>query len=149
MIILLQVVLAMILANFYEWWAHKNILHLIGKTKNSFWSFHWSDHHKACNQNHNRDDKVYIKEILVLILAVAVHFPVYWLSPVCFFTLVAYAVAYYFVHRKAHKNPTWGKKYLKWHWDHHMGKDQDANWCILFPLFDYVMYTRVECNNDY
>jgi sterol desaturase/sphingolipid hydroxylase (fatty acid hydroxylase superfamily) len=23
-----------------------------------------------------------------------------------------------------------------------MGKDQDSNWCVTFPLFDYILGTR-------
>ena len=28
------------------------------------------------------------------------------------------------------------------HYDHHMGKNQDANWCVTHPFFDWVMGTR-------
>src|SRR5690606_15024611 len=50
---------------------------------------------------------------------------------------------YYRVHRKAHENPEWARKYLPWHYDHHMGRDQEQNWCVTFPFWDYVMGTRV------
>jgi sterol desaturase/sphingolipid hydroxylase (fatty acid hydroxylase superfamily) len=29
------------------------------------------------------------------------------------------------------------------HYDHHMGKNQDSNWCVTRPWFDWVMGTRV------
>ena len=35
-----------------------------------------------------------------------------------------------------------GKQHLPWHYDHHMGRDQNANWCVTHPLFDNVMGTR-------
>ena len=28
------------------------------------------------------------------------------------------------------------------HYDHHMGADQDANWCVTRPWFDWIMGTR-------
>lgn len=50
---------------------------------------------------------------------------------------------YYRVHKRSHLDPEWGYKYLPWHYDHHMAPDQDKNWCVTFPLWDYVMGTRL------
>ncbi len=33
---------------------------------------------------------------------------------------------------------------MPWHYDHHMGKDQNSNWCVTHPLFDMVLGTRKE-----
>ena len=44
--------------------------------------------------------------------------------------------------RRAHLDPEWAREHLPWHYDHHMGRDQNANWCVTYPLFDYVMGTR-------
>lgn len=52
-------------------------------------------------------------------------------------------INYYYVHKRSHLDPEWGYKYLPWHYDHHMGPDQDKNWCVTFPLWDYVKGTRV------
>ncbi len=49
--------------------------------------------------------------------------------------------AYYFLHRQAHCNHDWAKTYLPWHYHHHMTNDE-VNWCITHPLFDYLMNTR-------
>jgi len=146
MIILGKIALGVVLANFYDWAIHKYILHEIGKNKQSFWNFHWGEHHRACRKDKNRDGKVYFKEIFALSLLLIVHTPVYFLSPVVFAVMIVYAVSYYGVHRYSHANTSWGKKYLPWHWDHHMGKNQDANWCVLFPLSDYVFGTRKKSN---
>ena len=49
---------------------------------------------------------------------------------------------YYFAHRKSHLDVQWGKKWMPWHFDHHMGKNQDLNWCVVFPLWDHILGTR-------
>lgn len=41
-----------------------------------------------------------------------------------------------------------GKKRIPWHYDHHMNSNQDANWCVTRPWFDYVMGTRVVSSAD-
>ena len=146
MTVVAQIVMSVLVANVYEWAIHKYILHNIGKNKQSFWSFHWGEHHKACRKDKNHDSKIYYKEIFALSLLLIAHIPVYFFSPVIFFTLVAYAALYYGVHRYSHANILWGKKHLPWHWDHHMGKNQDSNWCILFPFADYLFGTREKSN---
>jgi sterol desaturase/sphingolipid hydroxylase (fatty acid hydroxylase superfamily) len=37
--------------------------------------------------------------------------------------------------------PEFAKKYVKWHWDHHQ-INQNANFGITLPLFDYILKTR-------
>jgi sterol desaturase/sphingolipid hydroxylase (fatty acid hydroxylase superfamily) len=34
-------------------------------------------------------------------------------------------------------------KKIPWHYDHHMNANQDANWCVTKPWFDYLLGTRV------
>src|SRR5690554_5045983 len=65
-----------------------------------------------------------------------------------FFTLGTYyaAARYFYVHRRSHLKPEWGKKAIPWHYDHHMNTNQDANWCVTRPWFDYIMGTRVIAN---
>jgi sterol desaturase/sphingolipid hydroxylase (fatty acid hydroxylase superfamily) len=41
-------------------------------------------------------------------------------------------------------NPEWAKKHLRWHYEHHMGKDQNKNFCVTKPWFDWIMGTRVK-----
>ena len=54
----------------------------------------------------------------------------------------AYALLSYRAHKRAHLDPEWAKRHVPWHYDHHMGPDQDANWCTLLPWFDDLMKTR-------
>ena len=53
------------------------------------------------------------------------------------------AIRYYRIHRYAHLQPIWGKIFLRWHYDHHMGKTQDANWGVTTDWVDRLMKTRV------
>ena len=47
---------ALIYSNILEWFIHKHILHGLGKNKNSFWSFHWHNHHKNARKSDNYDE---------------------------------------------------------------------------------------------
>ena len=46
------------------------------------------------------------------------------------------------MHQRGHLNVEWGKKNMPWHYDHHMGKDQDANWGVTNPFWDIIFGTR-------
>ena len=142
-----QIFLGILLANFHEWWIHKYLLHKLGKNKSSIWNFHWHSHHKLCRKYEGLDptffNHYYIREVLGLFGLFLIHVPLLlWDLPILLSVLALYGLTYYFVHVYAHLNPEWCKKNLRWHWDHHMGKDQDANWCIVFPLMDYLFGTR-------
>jgi sterol desaturase/sphingolipid hydroxylase (fatty acid hydroxylase superfamily) len=111
---------------------------------------HWA-HHKQVRTQAYRDDayeegfsnwrtRNEVKSLLVLTAGTTLLFPV---AP--FFTLGTYYAAanYYYVHRRSHMDPEWGRKRIPWHFDHHMNTNQDANWCVTRPWFDYLMGTRV------
>ena len=66
--------------------------------------------------------------------------------PAFFLGVLCGGFRYYFVHKKAHLNPEWAKEKLPWHYEHHMGKNQDSNWCVTFPLWDYILGTRQKIN---
>ncbi len=144
-------------ANAFEWVIHKHLLHGAGRNKKSFWSFHWHEHHKKARKNDMIDDQyngtvlqslltgqwnAKTKEAVGLVAASALHLPLLPVAP--FFTVTVWACAanYYRVHRKSHVDPAWAKEHLPWHVDHHMGKNQDANWCVTWPLTDWILGTR-------
>jgi hypothetical protein len=143
--------LGIVYCNGLEWLVHRYILHGLGKKKNSVWSFHWK-HHKASRKHKFKDERggeipFYRDfEFLGILALLVAHVPTLWLSPVFFATVVWRALAYYRVHKKAHEDEQWAKKHVSWHWDHHMGPASaiEANWCVTFPLFDYIMRTRVK-----
>lgn len=142
----------MLFGNFVEWFAHKFILHGWGKKKNSPFCFHWRTHHKNSRKNGfvDTDYNESIlswnsrgKEVLGLISMGALFFPVYFLLPWTYAGMLLWILVYYVVHSYSHSNPDWAKKYLRWHYDHHLGLDQDANWNVVLPLWDYLLGTRV------
>jgi sterol desaturase/sphingolipid hydroxylase (fatty acid hydroxylase superfamily) len=150
-IAMMWIAVGFIYCNALEWAVHKYVLHRFGKKKDSVWRFHWQ-HHASSRKNTFRDfrweglslhrDKEFWSIVVLLVL----HIPTIWISPVLFFTLVWRGLDYYRVHKKSHDNGSWAKKHVPWHWDHHMGPKAaiEANWCVTYPLFDYIMGTRVK-----
>lgn len=142
--------------NLLEWFIHKHILHGLGSKKKSFWSFHWHRHHRTCRQS-NFSDEDYSqpmkwgttgKEVFGLCLLVLIHLPVLLLSVPLFLGMTSGAALYYVLHKKAHKDPSWGRAWLPWHYDHHMGRNQNKNWCVTYPFWDYVFGTRKKFKYD-
>ncbi len=154
--------IALLAANGVEWYLHKYALHGVpqqggGRKSISppFMIRHWA-HHKQVRLNQDRDDGLYgdehnedaaaEKKALLQICAVTtLAMPI---AP--FFTLTTYYCAwnYWHVHSQSHLDPEWGKKKIPWHYDHHMNTNQDANWGVTKPWFDYIMGTRVISSPD-
>lgn len=146
---LLTIPLGIIYSHIAEWLIHKHILHGLGKNKKSIWSFHWHAHHKKCRKNDFYDDDYIddwigppLREKLGLTLLVLLHTPLLWHAPLFFITITYCAIRYYKLHKYAHLNPVWGKLFLRWHYDHHMGKDQDSNWGVTTDWVDRLFGTR-------
>ena len=146
MTVILQLLTAIFIANFYEWFFHKYVLHMLGKRKNNYWNFHWHQHHRLSRKLFFKDptykNGIYGKELVSLGVLWVAHVPLLWTWPIVFWSLGVYGLIYVYVHRKAHVDTAWGKSWLPWHYDHHMGKDQEKNWCVVFPLFDWITCTR-------
>ena len=148
-----QLILGLLYANAGEWLAHKYILHGLGKNPQSFWSYHWHEHHAVCAKNAMLDPgyqplrltvwNAQTKELAVLTGIMLAHLPLLMLFPAFTGALYAALLLYYYKHRKAHLDASWAKQHLPWHYDHHLG-DCAANWCITWPWFDYLMGTRVK-----
>ena len=143
--------LALVLSNAGEWWLHKHVLHGLGKDRASFWAFHWHDHHRKARRAGGRDDgyeKSIVgwhsqgKEALSLLMLAAAYTPLLPIAP--FFTATMWwrVLHYHRVHKRAHLDPAWAREHLAWHYDHHMGPNQHANWCVTHPWFDELMGTR-------
>ena len=135
-------------ANILEWIIHRYILHGLGKKKKNVLSFHWHGHHKQVRKSSGFDlDYKTLSmtgEVKGLLLLICVHTLSLYISTTLFITLVSYSIVYYIVHGYSHLNPSWSKRWVPWHYDHHMGKNQDANWCVLFPMADYMFGSRVK-----
>ena len=135
-----------------EWLIHKYILHGLGKKKDSWFSFHWHNHHKKCRKNNNFDTNYKFifssvavkKEIAGLSILLLIHLPFLAFIPLFYLTLLFMAYRYFYVHRKSHLEPSWAKKNIPWHYDHHMGKNQDSNWGVTTDFWDIVINTRIK-----
>lgn len=154
--IILQFMLGLLCANIGEWCLHKYVLHGWGKVKGSFWSSHWSIHHRACRQNKNFD-KDYLRrwsrnaatsEAKGLLLVALLFSPIGLISIPWVLAVWSYIVMYYVLHRKGHVDVEWGKKWMPVHFDHHLGRNQDCNWNIFFPFADHLFGTRVKYDYD-
>jgi len=138
-----------------EWVLHKYVLHGLGKNKKSRWASHWHTHHRSSRKNDNYDTD-YSKglfhygvrgEILGLLVLGIVHIPTILISPLLYYTLIVCAIRYFKIHKKSHLDTEWCKKHLPWHYDHHMGKNQDANWGVTTDWVDRAVGTRIKYND--
>lgn len=130
--------------NLLEWLVHRFILHGLGKRDNK--AFHWK-HHKKAYQNKYKDESYKnffsvdnLRELCLGVLLALIHLPIMLISPLFYGMLIVYAIIYYVLHNYSHSNPDFAKKYLPWHYDHHM-RFQNSNWCVTCPLFDIVFFT--------
>jgi hypothetical protein len=143
---------ALVYMNAGEWLIHKYVLHGSGRNKANFWSFHWYEHHRNARRNNMydpdyerplRDWNAQTKELAGLIGIGIAHAPLFPLMPFFTGTVWYSLVKYYRSHKRAHLDPAWAEEHLPWHVDHHMGTNQDANWCVTRPWFDNWVGTRV------
>lgn len=139
---ILQFILGLVLGNLLEWIVHKYFLHILGKKKASLFSFHWGIHHRKARKNKFLDPTISAREIVGVLFLCLLASPVMLISITTYTAMFIHAMLYLVVHNYAHNNPDWCFKYLRWHYDHHMGKDQDKNWCVVHPLMDYILGTR-------
>lgn len=154
---MLGIPLGLAASNAGEWYIHKYWLHGRGRNRKSFWAFHWHEHHRESVRNGMVDPQYQRsvfswspqgKEALALVLGAVTLAPLFPVAP--FFTgTVWYRMhRYYQEHKKSHLDPAWARANMPWHVDHHLGKDQNANWCVTHPWFDYVMQTRKPYSTD-
>ena len=148
----------LVVANGFEWVAHKYILHGTHRTAKPRYSpvpdsmkSHW-EHHREVRKS-SFHDQGYVEgisnwrtknEIISLaVVATTASVLFYPLSKGMAVAAVYSACNYYYIHRRAHLEPDWAMKKIPWHYDHHMNSNQDANWCVTKPWFDYLLGTRV------
>jgi len=145
--------LGLLYANAVEAMFHRHVLHGIGKDPKSFWAFHWNEHHREARRDgfHDRHYRTrpwlgwhpQTKERLGAALAVLVHLPLAPVAPFFVATIAVCGAWFAVLHQRAHLDPAWARAHLPWHYDHHMGPDQDKNWGIAFDWYDRLAGTRV------
>ena len=153
----------LLLANGFEWVAHKYILHgthragkprysPVPESMKSHWQHHrevrktdFHDHAYVQGISHWRTKNEIVSLAVVAGAASLVFYPV---SKGMALAALYSAGNYYYIHRRAHLQPDWSRKKVPWHYDHHMNTNQDANWCVTKPWFDYLLGTRVISSAD-
>lgn len=155
--LLLAFAIALIIQNIAEWIVHKYILHGLGLKKDSFFHYHW-EHHNRCRKSNNLDEEYIgffvdfrLSPMLKKELAMMVGLTLFVAAPIYFFAWKALGIAtavvvwyYFFSHAWSHCRYSDNRSFMPWHHDHHMGKDQNQNWCVSFPWFDWLVGTRVK-----
>lgn len=148
----------LMVANSFEWVAHKFILHGTHRSGKPRYSpvpksmqSHWAHHREVRKQGFHDDGYVegisnwrtkneIVSLVVVAGAASALFYPI---SKGMVAASLYSACNYYYIHRRAHLEPNWAKHKIPWHYDHHMNSNQDANWCVTKPWFDYLLGTRV------
>lgn len=141
--------LGLLVANAGEWVIHRFLLHGLGQKPDSFWSYHLYEHHSIARKSKMLDAgykkwpmlwNSQCKELLVLVCILLINLPFFWWANGYACAIYFSVFLYYIVHRQAHCHLEWAKAYLPWHYRHHLIND-NADWCITHPLFDYLMNT--------
>ena len=146
--IVLQVAIAWAYSHVLEYSLHRWLLH--NRKRKQWFKTHFGDHHKIARKNMMLDSKSHEPiqitgdpEIKGLIALGVIHAPISIWYPFAYATLVLASITYFLVHRRAHQDFRWAREHLPWHYDHHMGKDQNVNWGVRLPWVDIVLGTRV------
>ena len=145
-----QVCCAYLYGHLLEYFIHKHLLHNRSKKTKWFFANHFKDHHIVSRRTDVKDPKYqgwfanYLKDfetskiffMLIIPLPVALYFP--W----AYGTIMLSSLSYYVIHRRTHQDPTWARKNYPWHYEHHMGLNQNCNWGVRTDFFDKVFKTR-------
>ena len=137
--------LATIYSLVFEYMAHKYILHNYKNFKTAFKN-HFKIHHGTSRKNKMYDEgyeniiSSYFEIISLMIIGV-IHLPLIFLSYSFYAFLIFNMCHYYYVHRRSHIDVAWGKKNFPWHYEHHMGKNQNINWGVRSPIIDKLLGT--------
>lgn len=134
-----------------EWAIHKYLLHGLGRDRASRFAFHYHDHHQAVRRNGGYDPAyegpvwstpTQAREAIGLAAIAAVHAPLWPVAPFYTSTVWYCLWRYRRDHRRAHLDPAWARDHLSWHYDHHMGADQDRNLGVVWSWVDAMLGTR-------
>lgn len=148
---LLSLPLVHLYATALEWAGHRYLFHGLGKKKGSIFGFHYAEHHRDVRRQQGLDAAyrrsplgwhAHGRECIGIVLLGLIHLPLAFAAPLPYAYLMWRGFEYHRLHRKSHVDVAWTQQHLPWHWDHHMGPDADANWCVTCEWFDKLMGTR-------
>jgi sterol desaturase/sphingolipid hydroxylase (fatty acid hydroxylase superfamily) len=138
---MLGFVLGLLYGNVLEYLIHDYVFHRLGRKKDSIWAYHLKGHHVLSRRNNFVDLTESNVEVIGMIFLILVHTPVILFSFGFWGGVTCYALSFKILHGFQHKHPEFTKKYMKWHWDHHM-KDSNKNFGVVAPWSDYLFGTR-------
>ena len=124
-----------------EYVIHRFVFHKLGHKKKSMWSYHLKGHHVLSRKNNFVDLTESNIESVGMFLLILIHVPLFFVSFGAWLGITLYALAFKYLHGYQHKHPEFTKKYMKWHWDHHM-KSPNKNFGVVVPWMDYLFGTR-------
>ena len=143
---MLGFVLGFLYGNVLEYFIHDFIFHRLGRKKGSIWSYHLKGHHVLSRKNNFVDLTESKVENVGMVFLVLLHLPIVTFSFGFWLGVTSYAILFKMMHGVQHKYPEFTKKYMKWHWDHHM-KDSNKNFGVVLPISDYLFGTRKKYEN--
>ena len=143
----LQVAIAWVYSHVLEYCLHRWWLH--NRKRKHWFKDHFGNHHKIARKNQMYDPRSYTgidprgdREVKGLILLALAHSPIAIWFPYAYLVLAYSAISYFLVHRKAHQDFRWARENVPWHYDHHMGPDQNLNWGVRRSWVDTLVGTR-------
>lgn len=136
--------------------AHKYLLHNLGKKKESFWSFHFHDHHKAAIKYGMLDPAYFeqwwlnslrAKEVGSLVATFGMHLPLVKKHPYFVAGVGIGVLEYYYKHKKSHTEPEWAWEYMQNHVKHHL-LEQNNYWGVTSGLVDRIAGTAPKVSDE-
>jgi len=128
---------SLLYANFVELLVHKYLFHKLGKKKNSVFAFHLRDHHVAAKRENFSDPRTTAREKFGILFLAILHLPLLKVSVASYVAICFYGALFLLIHNLQHRNPTFTKKYMWWHWNHHM-ENPNENWGVVSPVADFL-----------
>ena len=138
---MLGFVIGFLYGSLLEYLIHRFVFHRLGRKRGSIWSYHLKGHHKLSSKNNFIDLTESKAESVGMMLLILVHTPLFFVNFGLWLGVTSYALAFKYLHGYQHKNPEFTKKYMKWHWDHHM-RASNKNFGVVVPWMDYIFRTR-------
>ncbi len=133
--------LGFLYGSFLEYVIHDFLFHRMGRKKGSIFAYHLRGHHVLARKNNFVDLTASRVELYGLFFLVAIHFPIFFISLGFWLGITFYALCFKVLHGIQHKYPEFTKKYMVWHWEHHM-KNSNKNFGVVVPWMDYLFNTR-------
>ncbi len=134
-------------ANLLEYLVHRYLFHGYGKKRSSIFAFHIREHHRIARKNEFIDLRISRNELIGMPIAILVHSPLWFVSPVLFVTVSTYAVLFVVIHNVLHHYPGFARRFFWWHWNHHM-RNQNKSWGVVLPITDIITGTLEDRSDE-